>query len=247
MRKRMRNRFYVGEQPDKSILSLVVIDEVPLSEEAHVRLGELREVSDLLFILPSEYRIGILAQKFGSLYQACCWVESEGELGEAMMESLEYDKEIFGCHSLVLITHASKITELKGERLQKIAASSLSKPIYQTRRLTSQEFYAIYKDGRNIKESWFNNYLSLNSWWPDFDPSPDLSNLYTTHTVISKETLLRPAVIGKMLEFWKSERDDGFSGEGYVCSFCQPSLNYILASMLKRLKLGELEVKPDEL
>ena len=36
---RMRNRFFVGEQPDKSILSLVVIDEVPLSEEAHVRLG----------------------------------------------------------------------------------------------------------------------------------------------------------------------------------------------------------------
>ena len=245
----MRNRFYVGEQPDKSILSLVVIDEVPLSEEAHTRLGELREVSDLLFILPEKHRMGILAQKFGSLYQACCWVESEGELGEAMMESLEYDKEIFGNHALVLITQASNITDLKGEKLQKIAASALSKPIYQTRRLTSQEFYAIYKDGsdrscgeKNFK-SWFNRYIP----WPNFEPAPDLSNLYTTHIVTSKETLLRPAVIGKMLEFWKSERDDGFSGEGYVCSFCQPSLNYILASMLKRLKQGELEVKADDL
>jgi hypothetical protein len=241
----MRNRFYVGEQPDKSILSLVVIDEIPLSEEAHVRLGELREVSDLLFILPEKHRMGILAQKFGSLYQACCWVESEGELGEAMMESLEYDKEIFGSHVLVLITHASNITDLKGEKLQKIAASALSKPIYQTRRLTSQEFYAIYKDGRD-RPNWMNRYLptSLNH---KFNLSPDLSNLYTTHTVTSKETLLRPAVIGKMLEFWKSERDDGFSGEGYVCSFCQPSLNYILASMLKRLKQGELEVNVDDL
>ena len=242
---RMRNRFFVGEQPDKSILSLAVIDEIPLSEEAHVRLGELREVSDLLFILPEKYRMGILAQKFGSLYQACCWVESEGELGEAMMESLEYDKEIFGSHVLVLITHASNITDLKGEKLQKIAASALSKPIYQTRRLTSQEFYAIYRGGEE-KPSWMNKYLptSLNH---KFNLSPDLSNLYTTHTVTSKETLLRPAVIGKMLEFWKSERDDGFSGEGYVCSFCQPSLNYILASMLKRLKQGELEVKADDL
>ena len=239
---RMRNRFFVGEQPDKSILSLVVIDEMPLSEEAHVRLGELREVSDLLFILPEKHRMGILAQKFGSLYQACCWVESEGELGEAMMESLEYDKEIFGSHVLVLITHASNITDLKGEKLQKIAASALSKPIYQTRRLTSQEFYAIYKDGRENKLSWFNRYIP----WPNFEPSLDLSNLYTTHTVTSKETLLRPAVIGKMLEFWKSEKED-FSGEGYVCSFCQPSLNYILASMLKRLKQGELEVKADDL
>ena len=237
----MRNRFYVGEQPDKSILSLVVIDEIPLSEEAHVRLGELREVSDLLFILPEKHRMGILAQKFGSLYQACCWVESEGELGEVMMESLEYDKEIFGNHVLVLVTHASKITDLKGEKLQKIAASALSKPIYQTRRLTSQEFYAIYKDGE--KESWYNRYIP----WPNFEPSPDLSNLYTTHTVTSKETLLRPAVIGKMLEFWKSEKEGGMSGEGYVCSFCQPSLNYILASMLKRLKQGELEVNLDDL
>ena len=237
---RMRNRFFVGEQPDKSILSLVVIDEVPLSEEAHVRLGELREVSDLLFILPEKHRMGILAQKFGSLYQACCWVESEGELGEAMMESLEYDKEIFGSHVLVLITHASNITDLKGEKLQKIAASSLSKPIYQTRRLTSQEFYAIY--GGEEKESWWKSYI------PDsFHKSPDLSNLYTTHTVISKETLLRPVTIGKMLEFWKSEKENGFSGEGYVCSFCQPSLNYILASMLKRLKQGELEVSVDGL
>ena len=237
---RMRNRFFVGEQPDKSILSLVVIDEVPLSEEAHVRLGELREVSDLLFILPEKHRMGILAQKFGSLYQACCWVASEGELGEAMMESLEYDKEIFGSHVLVLITHASNITDLKGEKLQRIAASALSKPIYQTRRLTSQEFYAIYRDGRD-RPNWMNKYFFIP------EPSPDLSNLYTTHTVISKETLLRPAVIGKMLEFWKSERDDGFSGEGYVCSFCQPSLNYILASMLKRLKQVELEVKIDDL
>ena len=238
---RMRNRFFVGEQPDKSILSLVVIDEVPLSEEAHTRLGELREVSDLLFILPEKHRMGILAQKFGSLYQACCWVESEGELGEAMMESLEYDKEIFGSHALVLVTHASNITDLKGEKLQKIAASALSKPIYQTRRLTSQEFYAIYKGGEE-KLSWMNKYLpSILS-----HKSPDLSNLYTTHTVISKETLLRPAVIGKMLEFWRSEKED-FSGEGYVCSFCQPSLNYILASMLKRLKQGELGVKADDL
>lgn len=237
---RMRNRFYVGEQPDKSILSMVVIDEIPLSEEAHERIGELREVSDLLFILPKKHRIGISAQKFGSLYQACCWVEAEGELGEAMMESLEYDKEIFGSHVLVLITHASKITELKGEKLQKIAASSLSKPIYQTRRLTSQEFYAIY--GGEEKESWWKSYI------PDsFHKSPDLSNLYTTHTVISKETLLRPVTIGKMLEFWKSEKENGFSGEGYVCSFCQPSLNYILASMLKRLKQGELEVGVDGL
>jgi hypothetical protein len=236
----MRNRFYVGEQPDKSILSLVVIDEIPLSEEAHTRLFELREVSDLLFILPSKHRMGILAQKFGSLYQACCWVESEGELGEAMMESLEYDKEIFGNHGMVLVTHASNITNLKGEKLQKIAASSISKPIYQTRRLTSQEFYAIYKDGE--KESWFNRYLPS-----VLHKSPDMTNLYTTHTVTSKEILLRPVVIGKMLEFWKSEREDGFNGEGYVCSFCQPSLNYILASMLKRLKQGELEVKPDEL
>ena len=184
--------------------------------------------------------MGILAQKFGSLYQACCWVESEGELGEAMMESLEYDKEIFGSHALVLITHASNITDLKGEKLQKIAASALSKPIYQTRRLTSQEFYAIYKDGRD-RPNWMNKYFFIP------EPSPDLSNLYTTHTVTSKETLLRPAVIGKMLEFWKSERDDGFIGEGYVCSFTQPSLNYILASMLKRLKQGELEVNVDDL
>lgn len=238
---RMRNRFYVGEQPDKSILSLVVVDEMPLSDEAHVRLGELREVSDLLFIIPSELRIRILAQKFGSLYQACCWVESEGKLGEAMMESLEYDKEIFGSHGLVLITHVSDITDLKGERLQKIASSSLSKPICQTRRLTSQEFYAIYKKGEDEFPGWMSKYFFIPQ------PSPDLSNLYTTHTVISKETLLRPAVIGKMLEFWKSEKDDGFSGEGYVCSFCQPSLNYILASMLKRLKQGELEVSVDDL
>ena len=59
----MRNRFYVGEQPDKSILSLVVIDEIPLSEEAHVRLGELREVSDLLFILPIQTLASIVKKK----------------------------------------------------------------------------------------------------------------------------------------------------------------------------------------
>ena len=79
------------------------------------------------------------------------------------------------------------------------------------------------------------------------EPSPDLSNLYTTHTVTSKETLLRPAVIGKMLEFLEVEKED-FSGEG-LCMFFLSTFPKIisLASMLKRLKQGELEVKVDDL
>lgn len=233
----MKNRFYVGEQPEKTILSVVVIDEIPVSEEAHNRLYDLQEVSDLLFIIPKEYRMGILAKKFGSLYRACCWVEAEGDVGEAFMESLEYDAEIFGNHVLILITQVSNITELGGEGLQKIAASSISKPIFQTRRLTSQEFYAIYKDD--------NKEQTIKSRF--FPTPPDMSNLFTTHVVTSRETLIRPWVVDKMLSFWKSVKEDGFSGEGYVCSFRQPTLDYILASMLKRLKLGKLEVNPNEL
>lgn len=228
----MRNRFFVGEQPEKAILSIVVVDQVPVPDSSHQKLFELQEVSDLLFIIREK---NIVARKFGSLYRACCWVEAEGGLAETLMEALEYDKEIFGSHVLVMVTKVSNMTELNGQDLQKIAASSISKPIFETRKLTSQEFFDIYRDDR--VESWINKYL--------FIPlsSPDLSDLYTTHQVISKETIIRPTTIGRMIEFWKSIKDDGFTGEGYVCSFNrQLSLDFFLASILKRLKQGELNI-----
>ncbi len=236
----MRNSFYVEEQPSRSILSVVVLDELPMSEVAHQKMSELGEVSDILLIIPKNKREGIVARKIGSLYQACCWVEAECELPETLMESLEYDKEIFGNHRLILITQVSDMTEFSGVEIQKIAASSITKPIYQTRRLSSQEFFEIYRDGRK-EPSMFNRFFRIPQ------PSPEMSNLYTTHESISKEILLRPVVVSRMIDFWKSEREDGFTGEGYVCSFVQPEIKHFVASLLKRLKQGELMVKKDEL
>jgi hypothetical protein len=238
--KEKENEFIILEQPGKSILSIILVDgDFPMSEESHAGIERLREVSDIFFIIPESSSRNLVARNFGSLYQGLGYIVGGKGItnSELLMKTFEYDKEIFGNHILVLITQLSDFSKLGGERLQGIAASSLVKPIMKTRRLTSQEFYEIYKAR---EEKIIYKYLPIIH-------EGSSERIYTTHIGITPEILLRPASIQKILEFWEKEDDKGFTGVGYVCSFTQPDLRYFMASLLKRMRLGILEVEPETL
>ena len=227
-----KGEFYILSQPSRMVLSIVLVDsELPLSEEVHQRLLELQETSDIFFI----FKEGIgrySAATFGSLYSACGYIEAGSErLSEVLMRTFEYEKEIFEfSHSLILYTQTSCFTNIEREKLLKIVASSISKPVFQTRRLSSAEFFKIYKTEYTKKESWLGKYFIINV------PEEGTENIYSSWTSESKEMLFRIPVIEKFIAFWKDP------GVGYVYSFTNPDLRVFLASMCGKLKIGVLNI-----
>ena len=234
-----KGEFYILSQPSRMVLSIVLIDSVlPLQEEVHQRLLDLSETCDIFFI----FKGGIgkySAENFGSLYSACGYIEATNEerLSEVLMRTLEYEKEIFEFpHSLILYTQTSDFTSIGREKLLEISASSISKPIFQTRRLNSAEFFEIYNKEYQ-KENWLSRYFMI----PIRDYSGCTENIYSSWKSESKEMIFRVPVIEKFIKFWKD------TGESYVYSFSNPDLRVFLASMCGKLKIDVLNMGATEI
>ena len=228
----MKNEFIILEQPKKLIFSVIIVDvELPVSDANHKLVQDLSMVSDLFFIFPIKSKIN--TRTFASLYKSCGYIEAEDRSSEILMRTLEYDLEIFKSHDMVLLTQLSNLPSIKEdpEKLQRIVASDINKPIFKMRNLESQEFFEIYQKKKNPwwKFSWITK-----------TNREDTDNSFCSETSESNCILVRPGVIKKWLKFWKENPD-------YIHSFSRIDQRFLIASVCKKLEIEPLGVELDEL
>jgi hypothetical protein len=209
-----KNEMYILKQPEKSWLSVVYVDSVfPLPDTEHERLLRLSEISDVVLLFPEVCCTSL--EKFGTLYSACGYIEAGRNMIGSFLRVLEYDREILENHTAgVLITQTSGLGD--PEKLPRIFASDINKPLFSCRRLSSDEYYEIY----HIPEkSWFMK-----------DPE-EQDNRYCTHVSESEHMILRPWVVDKLLEL----------KEDYTKIFTYPDLRYFVPSACQRLGIESME------
>lgn len=152
-----KNEIYILNQPKRLLLSIIVVD-LPLSkaleEKIHFNLGWLVDYSDLFFIFseshfPEQNRVDKM--KFTSLYGGCGYIENtKDSISSNLVKILLYDKEILGDtqnHLGISVSRLSDISELATHQfssIQSIMGSSITRPIYTVRRLSSSELFNIY-------------------------------------------------------------------------------------------------------
>ena len=220
----MKDEVYILHQPKHSIISLVLVNkkEFPLTEQEHESLDKLLSFSDVFFIFPS-YAKGIKKEKFTSLYEGCGWIEESAGLPETYLHAILYSLEIFECHVGFCI---SRITDLKPELINPqltitVTASSINSPIFKIRKLTSPEFYDIYKDTNS----------------GIFKSSRDNSNMYSSYTSESPILYFKRSNLGDIINFWRAGEDK----IKYINSFTLADPRYFFASICKFLEVKTID------
>lgn len=215
--KHMKDEIYILHQPKHSIISIILVNsEFPIQESQHESLSKLIEFSDVFFIFPSSVK-GINKEKFTSLYEGCGWIEEDTRLSETYIRSILYCLEIFECHIGFCI---SRISDLKPEiidsqKIISLTGSSLGSPIFKIRKLTSPEFYDIYKETNS----------------GIFKSSRDNSNMYASYTSESPILYFKRSNLNLIVDFWNENNK-------YTNSFTLSDPRYFFASTCKFLEIN---------
>lgn len=220
--KYMKDEIYILHQPKHSVISIVLIDsEFPVPQEQHESLGKLLRFSDLFFVFPKSVK-GIGKEKFTNLYEGCGWIEEGPGISETYLRTILYSLEIFECHVGFCILRLSdlKLDIIDPEKIISITGSSISSPIFKTRKLTSQEFYDIYKETNT----------------GIFKPSQDSFNMYASYTSGSPILYFKRSSIGIIIDFWRSSEDNN-----YIKSFTFQDPRYFFASVCKFLGISTID------
>lgn len=147
---------YVLQQPKHHIFSLIVVDDVKsaLPQKIHDAILRLAEISDIGFVFnfkkfPNSKNIDIA--KFSSLYEAKCLIVGDDDyMSLDIMKMLSYCINIFDStivHSGFTISRLEDmalLTDVDFNNLSLINGSTIVRPIYKSRRLTSSEYWRIY-------------------------------------------------------------------------------------------------------
>ena len=217
----MKIEIYILQQPKHSIISIVLVDSVfPIPEPQHESLAKLLEFSDIFFVFPKGVK-GIEKEKFTSLYEGCGWVEEGSGLIETYLRAVLYSLEIFECHVGFCM---SRLTDLKTDiidpqKIISLTGSSLVSPVFETRKLTSHEFYEIYKEANS----------------GIFKTHSDTSNMYASYTSESPILYFKRSNLGTIIDFWRSSENNK-----YIKSFTLSDPRYFFASVCKFLGIGTL-------
>jgi hypothetical protein len=225
--KKERNEVYVVNQPQKALMSIVLIgkNEYPLSERIHNRLYELSCISDLFFIFHGEGNRGINEDKFCNLYSACGWMISRDSLPETFIRAGKYGNEIFKTPAgYLVVPDVYDLPDIAADIIQKINASGLVQPIFKERRLGTDEFYQIYNSPADIVSK-----LTR--------PTDGLDKKYSIWTSESNTIFLRPDTFGKF-ETLPAE---------YIKSFSWSDIRYFIASAVKKLLIGNTNSNVEDL
>ena len=220
--KYMKDEIYILHQPKHSVISIVLVDsEFPVPQEQHESLDRLLEFSDVFFVFPKSVR-GIGKEKFTSLYEGCGWIEEDLGLPETYLHTILYSLEIFECHVGFCISRLSDLTPdiIDSQKIINITGSSLGSPVFKTRKLTSHEFYDIYKETNS----------------GIFKTRPDSSNMYASYTSGSPILYFKRSNLGTIIDFWRSSEDNK-----YIKSFTLSDPRYFFASVCKFLGIGTLD------
>lgn len=240
MYKLDKDEVFVLNQPCHTIFSLVVVDSVfPISSDVHDALGKLAEVSDLVFVFSDNFGGSINRMKFSSLYNACAWLDSGDSISDSLFKVLQYDLEVFeGQHISYLVYNSSDLTYIGNEfidQIQKINMMSISKPIFKSRRLSSEEYYEIYKLGNNEKSK-------LRIFESKKEKKSDISNMYCSYTSDSSVLFFKRGTIDLFVKFWCDPET-----KAYIGTFQKWDCRYLFASLTKRLGIDTFDCNIEEL
>lgn len=227
-----KEQVYVINQPKHITSSIIVLDNTfPLQEELHQDIERLCEISDVLFVFAPEYfnaQENINYDKFASLYKSCAWIVGGANLNSTILRLISYDNEIFKKHLNFLIINTIGLNRrIDIDKIQAITASSLSQPILEIERLSSNEFFEIYKKNPEEKV----NLIDYIKSYIDKGEIKDINRSYSTYKSISKIMFFRKHTIETLLNFFYH---DSFA-KTYVESFTEDDCSYLFGSILKFL------------
>ena len=232
-RQTNKEQVYVINQPRHITSSIIVLGDVfPLHQEAHNDIEKLCEISDVLFIYAPKHftrQKEINFNKFSSLYKSCAWIESGACLGSTLLHMIEYDQEIFGCHRNTIILNSDKLGNIDTEKLVSLSSSSLSKPILEIERLSSEEFYEIYHEDEYTNP--ILNYLK---------PKKEaLERAFCSYRVTSDLAIFREDTLNTIMKFYDNPEDE--FPKQYVRTFTEDDVMYMLGSLIKYLGIDYLD------
>lgn len=256
-----KDEIYILRQPDKLILSIIVVDidlDKPVNDKAHSNLGWLTDFSDVFFIFNESHWSGqafVGKEKFTSLYQGCGFISSDSKnLGKSLMRVFEYDKEILSeekVHLGYTITNLSDLVELGITHFNHLTTSLpyISRPIYKERRLTSSEFFDIYKYKENdssVEKSLSNQpgrksiwRVMMEAWWKKRGNEKDRTGMYSNWHSNSPLIYLPKGIVGLILD--TTSQDSFFNA--WTETFITGDVRFFIASLIKHLGIEILNME----
>lgn len=246
---------YVLNQPKHIILSVVIVDcSIPLIDRIHKDLDKLVKFSDVIFIFCEDKFINnkkINKRKFTSLYQACGFTESSGNLARTLFTVLEYSKEIFKKHIGITISNLDDInlTDTQIKNLIEINGSAVMKPVFKIRRLNSDELYESYsnKEFEEYDDIELENFklasFILKLFNKKREENNDTIGMYKCYTSDSRLLYFKNGTINILLNFVNDERM-----KNYIDSFIDDlDIRGILSSITKKLNIDNLNQNIEDL
>lgn len=246
---------YVLNQPKHIILSVVIVDcSIPLIDRIHKDLDKLVKFSDVIFIFCEDKFINnkkINKRKFTSLYQACGFIESSGNLARTLFTVLEYSKEIFKKHIGITISNLDDInlTDTQIKNLIEINGSAVMKPVFKIRRLNSDELYESYsnKEFEEYDDIELENFklasFILKLFNKKREENNDTIGMYKCYTSDSRLLYFKNGTINILLNFVNDERM-----KSYIDSFINDlDIRGILSSITKKLNIDNLNQNIEDL
>lgn len=260
MKKKENNSkgVFVVNQPKHLIATIIVIDGIlPLPESIHKVLCKLSEKTDIMFIFKSPSFNKVHKDKFASLYQGCSWIDSTNELVSiSLFNILLYCISIFNKHLGYLIISSESFLDEKTfsdkffNNLEQVTESTITKPIYKIRRLSSNELYRFYSkstDELNKEEieSLQNSSFSLFKFlFPNIESNIDkvVDCRHCTWTSDSSALFLKMKIVENIVIKCSTE---GF--KEYIKTFTDNDSRYFIVNLIKLMGIENIDYNLEDL
>lgn len=253
-----KGEIYVISQPKRLILSILVVDlplSEPLPEKIHQNLGWLINFSDVFFVFSEPHfkeQSTVDKIKFTSLYQACGFIDSKTEcISHELIKTLKYDKEIFEetkNHLGITIGKLSDVVDYSSTDfscIRNVMLSKITRPVFEIRRLTTDELFNIYKldnltEHKKSKGKLFSTIL--NALYRR-SLETDKIGMYSTWHSESPFIYLPKISINTILQ---QEQLDSEGFKDWINTFISIDPRYLIASLIDHLGLEILNLKIDQ-
>ena len=260
MTRNEKDVIYLMNQPKHSILSIVVLKDIfPLSEKIHEVIEKLLEKSDVILVYSEKYFPNINKinkDRFANIYRVNGWISSDNNLAKTIISVLSYSLNIFKSHTTFVLVNSDDLEDYDNNLLENIQTASLtiSRPVFKTKRLSSDQYYQIYKEDDNIqetesKETFFKKIKKVIKYcYRKFTKKPLVINKsdyllrsYSSYTTDSKAFLFKTVTATNIVEFAKDPLQ-----KDYINSFDWSDFRYFFTSVIKKLNLETINANLNE-
>ena len=254
-----KDEIYILRQPEKLILSIIVIDQElksGLSGKEHFNLGWMTDYSDIIFVFAEDHwnnQKQIDKEVFTSLYQGCGFISvSNKDLGTGIIKVLEYDREILSdtmVHQGYAVLNMSGLDNIDSPTYSQILniVPYISRPVYEERRLDSSEFHSIYSM-TELKETPLKKFPGRDKLWGIFKIivsalkkrlDSKKEGMFSTWHTKSDLVYFPRLIINQILDYVDKDRD---YFNIWSKTFITPDIRYFIASLVKHLRIEILNV-----